>query len=55
VTAPPSLPIAQWPDWALAPWRHGDRSLAIPPGMRRALGRYLSSLRQRGSPLDGIG
>jgi hypothetical protein len=54
VTALPSLPLGEWPSWALAPWRHGNGDLAIPPGMRRALGRYLGALRERGLPLDTI-
>jgi integrase/recombinase XerC len=54
VTALPSLPLGAWPDWALATWRQGDGSLTVPDATRRALGRYLATLRQRGLPLDAI-
>jgi hypothetical protein len=49
---PRALPLEEWPDFAIAPWRQPDGAIVIPRADQRALGRYFAALRQWGLPLD---
>src|SRR5258708_6560584 len=47
-----TLPLADWPPFAVAPWRGGDGQPVVPVAFRRAIGWHLAALRQRSMSLD---